>query len=323
MAKLIAKLEDGRDVYGTELQDVEVKAGDNDSVIEMIGSTEAIDRDGEVLSMDGWDLKNFKKNPVVLEGHNYGEPAIGRAKVSIKDRKMVFKIEFPPEGVHPRADLFKKLYKLGFMKASSVGFIPKDWVMGDGDKTPRRTFTKQELLEISLVTVPSNPEALLNEKGIKDAREKGQFSDVNFEQLTKWVKEITENKGVAPDPLPTKLVAVAEPFEKNVLTETEKPCENELSEKTLMDFKKLLEEHKEEMKSLVKEAIGTLISEKSSDDLKEIVKVAIKEINEEVKADAMVLGDAGESHTQTDKELDIVSLTRETASEVLKSKPQG
>lgn len=318
MAKFISRLKDGRDLYGSELQDVEVKGlGDNE--IEIVGSTEAIDRDGEVLSIDGWDLKHYNKNPVVLESHDYWSPAIGRAKVSIKDKKMIFKIEFPPEGVHPRADLFKKLYKLGFMKASSVGFIPKEWELGDGDKKPRRTFTKQELLEISLVTVPSNPEALLNEKGIVDAKANGQLNDVDFEQLTKWVKELTVNKGVNPAPEAAEMKAVVEPFEKNVLTETETPCENK-SEETIMDFKKLLDENREEMKQLVKEAIGDILLEKSSSELKEVVKLALKELSEEKKYDAMVLGDAADSQEQTKGQLDIRTLTRETVKSVFGSK---
>lgn len=319
MAKFIAKLNDGRELYGAELQDVEVKAGDNENVIEMIGSTEAVDRDGEVLSMDGWDLKNFKKNPVVLESHNYWEPAIARARVQIKDKKLMFKIEFPPEGVHPRADLFKKLYKMGFMKASSVGFIPRNWELGDGDKTPRRTFTEQELLEISLVTVPSNPEALLQEKGLVDAKAKGILTEQDCETLTKWVKDVVSGAPSEPQK-GGEFKSVVEPIEKNVLTETEKPSENK-SDGEIMDFKKLFEENREAFKSLVKEAVGEMLLEKSSDELKEVVKLVLKEINEEKKTDELVLGDAGESHRATDGQLNVRDLTRDVAREVFENKP--
>jgi len=320
MAKFLGKLKDGRELYGAELQEVEVKGvSDNENMIEIIGSTEGVDRDGEVLAMEGWDLKNFKKNPVVLESHNYWEPAIGRARVQVKDKKLMFKIEFPPEGVHPRADLFKKLYKMGFMKASSVGFIPKNWELGDGDKTPRRTFTEQELLEISLVTVPSNPEALLQEKGIVDAKAEGKLSDVDFEQLTKWVQEIVATKGIAPEVIPDEVKAVAEPFEnpqeKNDLTETPKSGENK-SDGEIMDFKKLFEENREAFKSLVKEAVNEMLLEKSSDELKEVVKLVLKEINEERRTDEMVLGDAGGSPKATDGQLNVKDLTREAVREV-------
>ena len=64
------------------------------------------------------------------------------------------------------ADVYRKLYKGGFMRASSVGFIPREWKIGQNDKDPRRTYTKAELLEISLVTVPANPNALMSAKGL-------------------------------------------------------------------------------------------------------------------------------------------------------------
>jgi len=167
--------------------------------------------------------------------------------------------------------------------------------------------------------VPSNPEALLQEKGIVDARSEGKLTEVDFEQLTTWVKELTGQKAYTPPETPSEVKAVAEPFEnpqeKNDLTETEKPSENK-SEGKIMDFKKLLEENREEMKQLVKEAIGELLLEKHSDELKEVVKLAIKEINEERKTDEMVLGDAGDSHKATDGQLNVKDLTREAVREV-------
>jgi len=44
--------------------------------------------------------------------------------------------------------------------AYSVGFMPIKWIDGDGEKEPRRTYTEQELLEISHVVVPSNRDAI-------------------------------------------------------------------------------------------------------------------------------------------------------------------
>ncbi len=167
MAKIIRKLDTGEEVKGFELDteiklkfDFEGKALKDDE-IEMIGSTGSIDRDGESISPKGIDLKAFKKNPVILPQHNYGRPAIGKAtRVKVSDGKLMFKIQFPEEGVNPEADVYRKLYKSGFMNASSIGFIPREWEDGDGKKTPWRTYTKSELLELSLVSVPANSEAL-------------------------------------------------------------------------------------------------------------------------------------------------------------------
>ena len=43
---------------------------------EFIASTSDIDRDDEVIEVTGWDLKNFKKNPVIMWAHNYSNPPI-------------------------------------------------------------------------------------------------------------------------------------------------------------------------------------------------------------------------------------------------------
>lgn len=147
-----------KDFEGKELGELELI---------MVGSTAGIDRDGESIDPTAWDLKAFKKNPVILPQHDYRKPAIGKAKdVKMVDGKLTFKIEFPEDGVNPEADMYRKLYKAGFMNSSSVGFIGKEWVDGDGKKSPFRKFTKVELLELSLVSIPANPEAITQAKSI-------------------------------------------------------------------------------------------------------------------------------------------------------------
>jgi HK97 family phage prohead protease len=130
-------------------------------VLEFIGSTETEDRDGEVILASGWDLKNYKKNPVFLWAHKYDQPPIGKSVgIRVQEGKLKFKIEFAPRETYEFADTIYKLYKGGFIHATSVGFVPIDFVDGDGEKTPRRTYKKQELLELSGCPVPSNPDAL-------------------------------------------------------------------------------------------------------------------------------------------------------------------
>ena len=147
---------------------------------EFIASTADQDRDGEVIDVTGWDLKNFKKNPVIMFAHNYSTLPIGRAtKIGIREGKLVNSVEFPPEGTYEFADIVERLVSTGFLKTESVGFVPKKWEDGDGEKAPRRTYTKQELLEISIVPVPSNPNALMN------AVKEGVIT-------TKQLKQITE-----------------------------------------------------------------------------------------------------------------------------------
>lgn len=194
MFEVLRKLDDGQEVLALKMvneisvdKDIDGKAL-GDMEIEMIGSTESLDRDGESIALDAWDIKQFKKNPIILPQHNYSRPAIGKAKdVRIKDGALVFKIEFPEDGINPEADTYRKLYKAGFMNASSVGFIPKTWEDGDGKKTPFRKFTKVELLELSLVSVPSNPTALMT------AKSKGIVNDAELKSIGLEIKSDDPN----------------------------------------------------------------------------------------------------------------------------------
>jgi len=154
-----------------------------DRTLQFIGSTETQDRDGEVIKASGWDLKNYKKNPIFMWAHRYTDPPIGKAKRVWVDREtseLKFNIEFAPPETYEFADTIYKLYKGGFLRATSVGFFPdKDGIIeGDGEKSPKRTYTKQELLELSGVPVPSNPEALVS------ARDAGVITTKEFETLS-------------------------------------------------------------------------------------------------------------------------------------------
>lgn len=153
--------------------------GQNERRLRFIGSSEAEDRDGDIILASGWELANYKKNPVFLWAHDYSIPPIGRAlNVGVVGNELHFDIEFPEKGIHALADTVYELYKGGFLNATSVGFTGKE-----GTPSPKGTiFTKQELLELSAVPVPSNPTALQRAKSlgyISNGVDK--FFDVDFE----------------------------------------------------------------------------------------------------------------------------------------------
>jgi len=147
-------------------------------VLEFIGSTEDQDRVGDVVMADGWRLDEYKKNPVFLWSHNYNDPPIGKAtKVWVEDKKLKFHIKFADKDTYEFADTVYKLYKGGFLRASSVGFMPiksepievkdEDTMMSQ----PTR-YLEQELLELSGCPVPANPNALA------EAKAKGIIKDI-------------------------------------------------------------------------------------------------------------------------------------------------
>ena len=147
---------------------------------EFTASTADMDRDGEIIDVEGWDLKNFKKNPIIMYAHDYRTLPIGKAiKIGVHDGKLKNTVEFPPEGTYEFADIVERLVKTGYLTTESVGFIPRKWEDGDGEKgSPRRTYTKQELLEISIVPIPSNPNAIM------EAVEAGVITTKQFEVIT-------------------------------------------------------------------------------------------------------------------------------------------
>ena len=154
-----------------ESKEPEIKDGER-AVVSTI-STEAIDRDQEVMLLKGADLKHFLKNPVVLYGHGYGELPIGRAAWVRKDNgKLKAKTIFASAEANPVAEQVYNLFKERILRAWSVGFI----VLDSRDAKPkefkepvRRVITKWALLEYSAVPVPSNMEALVTAvgKGLK------------------------------------------------------------------------------------------------------------------------------------------------------------
>jgi HK97 family phage prohead protease len=188
----------------------EIKAIDEkENTLTAYISTDVVDRMKEILDPTGIDVSNYRKNPVVLWAHNYDQPPIGKALWIKRDGNGILsKVKFA--STEFAQEIFQ-LYKDGFLKAFSVGFIPteSEWQKYDNDidkndpKKPRRIFKKWELLEYSAVPVPANPEALalaiqkgiLKTDSIKESIEKGweqdeEWPEANLETTCAVCKEI-------------------------------------------------------------------------------------------------------------------------------------
>lgn len=128
-----------------------------------VASTDDVDREGDVLSSEGWELDSYIKNPVVLFAHRYNEPPIAKAnEIKVLNGKLMFKPQFATKDEYPFADTIFRLYKGGYLRSFSVGFIPKEWEdrrTVDGIRNGKY-FRKQELVEVSAVPIASNPNAL-------------------------------------------------------------------------------------------------------------------------------------------------------------------
>ena len=126
----------------------------SNGTFKVIFTSGALDRHGETVNPDGWDFTNYYKNPVVLYGHNYSSLPVGVVdKIYREDGNWIAEGRFAPEDANPMAGHVRRLYEGKFLKTVSVGFIPTEMDANFNS-------LKQELLEISFVPVPANPEAL-------------------------------------------------------------------------------------------------------------------------------------------------------------------
>lgn len=121
------------------------------------------DRAGDIVEPKGWDTEKFLSNPVVLVDHDYRvEKIIGRAQsVWADDSGLYATTVFSDKGLGAAAF---DLVQAGIARAWSVGFRPIDQEPIRDEKGVLKgfRFTKQELLEYSLVAIPMNPDAVNN-----------------------------------------------------------------------------------------------------------------------------------------------------------------
>jgi HK97 family phage prohead protease len=144
----------------------ETDAAPESRVIRFVASDETIDRAGDVIKADGWKFENYLKNPVFLWSHERDLLPIGKAvEVAVENGALVMSIEFATAEHNPQAEQVYRLYKDGFLSAVSVGFLPIRWeFVDDESRNLGIDFIEQELLELSAVTVPCNPNALMDEQ---------------------------------------------------------------------------------------------------------------------------------------------------------------
>ena len=121
----------------------------------VVASTEDSDRAWEIIKANWWDYKNFMKNPVIIANHVYKiENIVGKAtSIYVMDNQLI--IEWVFSESNPLWKLLADLYDEGMVKTVSVWFIPKS-----RDESNKRIITSAELLELSFVAVPCNPNAL-------------------------------------------------------------------------------------------------------------------------------------------------------------------
>lgn len=138
---------------------------------EVVGTitTEAVDRDREVLIASGADLRNYRKNPVVLWMHRKDILPIGRnlwIRKAPDGRSLVAKTKLKDKGIGREimdhlADGFPLAISVGLMARVVEPVTPADVRKRPAWADADRIIREWELTEYSLVTVPANQEALI------------------------------------------------------------------------------------------------------------------------------------------------------------------
>ena len=155
------------------------KEGDE---IVIVATDETLDRHGEVIPMDSWDVSKFLSAPRLMVDHDHRvEKIVGRAEnIQLSAQRMTFTPKF--HGLTQLSREVEEMVKKDFLNTVSVGFIPHG-PQKDGDTG------KNELIEISFVTVPANPNAqriktLIEEADSDEQKQMVQkFFDVDMKEM--------------------------------------------------------------------------------------------------------------------------------------------
>ena len=160
--------------------DAPAKVDEKSRVCTFVISDESVARDGHIIRTNGIQVDNYLRNPVVCLAHDTGSPPIARtSNIWSSGTVKMADFQFPPEGTYDVADTIYRLIQGGFLNACSISWIPITWNYStDKSRSGGIDFAKVDLLEISIVAVPSLPSALVTarSRGI-DATPLGRWAD--------------------------------------------------------------------------------------------------------------------------------------------------
>lgn len=152
-------------------------AGMSDIVATIVISNQRVDSYDSTLNPRGWELEDFKRNPIVLFAHNSWELPVGRdigVHVDEERDALVGVTRFVGDELGSEEAKVGKWAAAGLLSASSVGFEPLEWEIAE-DRDDGESFwvpvdfTRQRLREYSWVPVPANPDCLVDGRSLRSA----------------------------------------------------------------------------------------------------------------------------------------------------------
>lgn len=129
-------------------------------------STPEVDRYGTIIIPSGIDYTSYLNNPIVLAQHNADEWPIGKCLGFMMNGENL-EATLQLHRITDEACEVADLVSAGYVKAVSVGIIPTESEEQTIDGKRVTVYTKSELVEFSVVSIPANRDALIK-KSIKD-----------------------------------------------------------------------------------------------------------------------------------------------------------
>lgn len=175
-----------------------------------IASTDAQDRYNDIVDQGSWKLDNYLANPVIQVNHSYRiEDTVGRGSPRIENGQLMIDITW---GKDEKSQEVAQKVMDGLVGAVSVGFIPGRSVQRNSLSPNDPLYSPDwgcvhfdcELLEVSVVAVPANQEALV---------QRGVSADINIDSvvdrvLARLTAAKTQSSPAAPDFLSLSLSEV-------------------------------------------------------------------------------------------------------------------
>jgi uncharacterized protein len=156
----------------------ELRDNSCNSCLDFVSSDETLDRYDEIISASGWNLANYQRNPVFQNAHQYGDIIFTLGRAIITEVRQRGQSSSSSSSSSSNSELVvDRQSGLGPSAAQALDSRPS--TLDSGQRSAggfRRKYLEQELLEVSAVGIPANPNALA--LGLKSgAVEKGDVRD--------------------------------------------------------------------------------------------------------------------------------------------------
>ncbi|MEI8342648.1 MAG: HK97 family phage prohead protease [Verrucomicrobiota bacterium] len=168
-----------------------------DRQVEAIISDSSLARDGGTIVTAGIDYSTFLATKAILFNHETDKPVARVAKVWIDGDKLKMLAQFPPDGTSQQSDECYRLIKAGIINATSIGFtITKGVTLADR----KWRADAIDLQEVSFVSVPALPTALITQRSAKQPRRNRSDRQRLVAELQRQIAE----DGGPSTPMPTR-----------------------------------------------------------------------------------------------------------------------